>query len=256
MKKVALITGGCRGIGLGISKALIAEGFDLAVNGTRPESAVASVLEDLRTGDQEVLYCPADVSSAPDRANMLARIQHHYGQLNLLVNNAGVAPRERKDLLEATEENFEWLMKINLTGPYFLSQACANWMIEQKAVDPAFDASLINIGSVSATIVSPNRGDYCLSKAGMRMATALFAARLGEYDIPVYEVSPGITLTDMTAGVKEKYDALIDSGITIQKRWGTPEDCGKAVAMLARGDCPYSTGQVVTVDGGLTTQVL
>jgi len=256
MKKVALITGGCRGIGLGISHALAAEGYQLAVNGVKAETDVEEPLNALREHGVDVLYCQGDIGDADARSTILHQVRNRYGQLHVLVNNAGVAPRQRKDLLEAEESDYEWLMKINLTGPYFLAQSSANWMIEQKEADATFTGCLINIGSISATVVSPNRGEYCISKAGMRMMTALFAARLGEYEIPVYEVAPGLTLSDMTTVVKEKYDKVIEAGATIQKRWGTPTDCGKAVAMLARGECPYSTGQVLMVDGGLTTQVL
>jgi NAD(P)-dependent dehydrogenase (short-subunit alcohol dehydrogenase family) len=256
MKKVALVTGGCRGIGLGISKALAREGYDLAVNGVKPESEVAAPLEELRALGTDVIYCQGDIGEETARTETLEKIKKHFGQLNVLVNNAGVAPRQRNDLLEAEQSDFEWLLNINLTGPYFLSQAVAKWMIAQKTKDASIPCCITNVGSISATVVSPNRGEYCVSKAGMRMMTLLFAARLGEYDIPVYEIAPGLTLSDMTSGVKAKYDKVIEDGATIQKRWGTPDDCGKAVAMLARGDCPYSTGQVIMIDGGLTTQVL
>src|SRR5690606_33156279 len=149
------------------------------------------------------------------------------------------------------EESFEYVIRTNLTSSYFLSQTAANWMIAQKKADPKFQAMIINISSISATVASVNRGEYCIAKAGMSMATQLFAVRLGEYDIPVYEVRPGVIATDMTAGVKAKYDKLIEDGLFLQKRWGLPEDVGKAVASLANGDFPYSTGQVIMVDGGM-----
>jgi NAD(P)-dependent dehydrogenase (short-subunit alcohol dehydrogenase family) len=168
------------------------------------------------------------------------------------VNNAGVAPKERKDILDASEESFQQVITTNLQGPYFLTQAAANWMIEQKRQDHLFEASIINISSISATVASVNRGEYCIAKAGLSMATQLFASRLGEFEIPVYEVRPGIIHTDMTAGVTEKYDKLISEGLTVQKRWGEANDVGKAVAALATGYFPYSTGQVIMVDGGLT----
>lgn len=171
--------------------------------------------------------------------------------MNVLVNNAGVAPKERKDVLETTEESFDWVLDINLKGSYFLTQLAANWLVAQKKSDTDFKGSIINISSVSATTVSVNRGEYCISKAGISMVTQLFAVRLGDFDIPVYEIRPGIIKTDMTAGVQAKYDALFEEGIAVQKRWGTPEDIGKAVASLANGDFPYSTGQVIVVDGGL-----
>jgi NAD(P)-dependent dehydrogenase (short-subunit alcohol dehydrogenase family) len=174
----------------------------------------------------------------------------------VLVNNAGVAPKVRADILEATEESYEWVMKINLQGPYFLTQAAANWMVEQKKQDASFSGCIVNISSVSSTVASPSRGEYCLSKAGVSMATKLWAARLGEFNIPVYEIRPGIIQTDMTATVKEKYDKLIGQGLLVQSRWGQPGDIGKAVAMLVRGDLAYSTGQVIMVDGGQTVQRL
>ncbi len=168
------------------------------------------------------------------------------------MNNAGVAPKERKDILEATEESFEYVMKTNLQGPYFLSQAVANWLVEQKKADADFFGSIINITSISATVASVNRGEYCVSKAGMGMMTQLFAVRLGEYDIPVYEVRPGVIETDMTAGVKEKYDKLFEEGLSLQKRWGQPSDIGKIVLALVKGLFPYSTGEVIMADGGLS----
>jgi len=249
---VALVTGGSRGIGLGIARYLAAEGWSLVICGVRPESQVASVIDELRATETGVLYCQADVSDCADRAALLGATREHYGQLNLLVNNAGVAPKVRADILEATEESYDRVMDINLKGPYFLTQAAAVWMIAQRQADPELQACIVNISSISAAVVSVNRGEYCLSKAGVSMATQLWAARLGEYGIPVYEVRPGVILTDMTSGVQGKYDRLIAEGLTVQSRWGYPEDVGKAVAMLARGDLPYSTGQVIMVDGGQT----
>jgi NAD(P)-dependent dehydrogenase (short-subunit alcohol dehydrogenase family) len=162
-----------------------------------------------------------------------------------------MAPENRADILEASEESFDRVMAVNLKGPYFLTQASARWMIRQKQADSNFEGCVINISSISATVASPSRGDYCVSKAGLSMATKLWAARLGEFSIPVFEVRPGVVMTDMTAAVKERYDKLIEEGLTIQGRWGLPEDVGRAVAMLVRGDLTYSTGQVVMVDGGL-----
>ncbi len=183
---------------------------------------------------------------------MVKEIKSHYGALHVLVNNAGVAPKERKDILEATEESFTYVLTTNLQGPYFLTQAVANWMVEQTQINPEFSGCIVNVSSVSATVASVNRGEYCMAKAGLSMASQLFAARLGEYNIPVYEVRPGIIKTDMTAGVTEKYDKLIGEGLTVQKRWGEALDVGKAVAALALGYFPYSTGQVLMVDGGMT----
>lgn len=252
MKRVALVTGGTRGIGLGIARSLAASDFDLALCGTRDVSAVENALEELRALGAEVRYFKADVGARKERAGLVQMIRDQIGRLNLLVNNAGIGPKERKDILEATEESFEHVLRVNLQGAYFLTQAAANWMIEQKRAAPDFAGCIVNINSISATTASVNRGEYCISKAGLAMATSLWAVRLAEFDIPVYEVRPGIVQTDMTAGAKAKYDKLIAGGLLLQARWGIPEDVGRAVAMLARGDLSYSTGQVVMVDGGFT----
>lgn len=252
MKRVALITGGSRGIGFGIAKQLAANGFDLAVNGVRTASEAANAIKILKESGNDVIYCRGNISSASDRENILSQIEKYYGRLHVLVNNAGIAPKERNDILDATEESFDDVISINLKGPYFLTQKIANWMIKQKETDAGFNGCIINISSISATVASTNRGEYCISKAGISMATQLFAVRLGEYNIPVFEVRPGIIRTDMTSAVKEKYDKLIDEGLCLQKRWGEPEDIGKVAASLAKGDFMYSTGQVIMVDGGLT----
>lgn len=258
MRRVALITGGARGIGLGVSAALLREGFDLAVCGTRPPEDAAPALQPLEAAaGRDILYCRADVSNAADRLALLAQIHARFGALHVLVNNAGVAPSVRADLLDATEESFERVIRINLQGPYFLTQAVARWMVEQRRADAAFTGCIVNTGSVSAEVASINRGEYCVSKAGITMMTRLFASRLGEFGIPVYEVRPGIIHSDMTDAVKAKYDtAIADTALLIQKRWGEPDDVGRAVAMLARGDLPYSTGQIINVDGGLSVRRL
>lgn len=252
MKKVALITGGSRGIGLGIAQHLAHTGFDLAINGIRDEALVADVLDSLRALGAEVIYCPGNIADGEARASVLAAVRAHFGRLNLLVNNAGIAPTVRADILEATEASFDQVLTTNLKGPYFLTQAVANWLIEQKSASAAFSGCIITISSVSATVASVNRGDYCLAKAGLSMATQLFAARLGVFDIPVYDVRPGIIKTDMTSGVTDKYDTLIANGLTVQPRWGLPDDVGRAVAAIAGGSFPYSTGQVFMIDGGMT----
>lgn len=252
MKRVALITGGSRGIGFGISRHLAQNGFDIAINGVREETAIADALKELRDKGADVIYCQGDISLTADRKKILQQVKDHYGKLHVLVNNAGVAPKERRDILETTEESFDRLMATNLKSTYFLTQQAANWMIEQKKADASFQSCIINVSSISATVASVNRGEYCVSKAGLSMVTQLFAVRLGEFDIPVYEVRPGLIYTDMTAGVKEKYDKLIDEGLCVQKRWGYPDDVGKAVSALAVGHFPYSTGQVIMIDGGLT----
>ena len=245
MNRIALVTGGSRGIGLGVAQALRTEGFEGAICGMRPTCDL-----------EDVFYFQSDVSDRSARAKLLDAIRQRFGKLHVLVNNAGIAPKVRADILEATEESFEQLIRTNLQGPYFLTQAVARWMIEQQKADPSWQGAIVNVSSISATVASVNRGDYCISKAGVAMATQLWAARLGEFGIPAFEVRPGVIKTDMTAGVTEKYDKLLAGGLTIQPRWGFPEDVGKAVAGLARGDFPYSTGQVVMVDGGLTVQRL
>jgi len=252
MKKVALITGAARGIGFKTAEALGTAGLDLVICDIRAETDVADAVSALKATGADVLYCTCDVSDAGARAAMIESIKKKYGRLHVLVNNAGVAPSVRADILEASEESYERVMKINLQGPYFLTQAAANWMVAQKKDDAGFWGCIVNVSSISATVASPSRGEYCISKAGVSMATLLWAARLGEFDIPVYEIRPGIIQTDMTAGVKDKYDKLIGEGLCLQSRWGQPEDIGKAIAALASGSLPYSTGQVIMVDGGLS----
>ena len=255
-RKVALVTGAGRGIGLGIARHLAADGCDIVVGDVHEEEAIGPALDELRGRGAEVLYCRADVSDADARTAMLAEVRERFGRLDVLVNNAGVAPRVRADILEATEESFERLMRINLQGPYFLTQAAARWMIDQHEADDQFAGCIVNISSISATVASPGRGEYCVSKAGVSMATKLWAVRLGEFGIPVYEIRPGIIKTDMTKPVTEKYDKLIAEGLLVQSRWGLPEDVGRAAAMLVRGDLAYSTGQVVMVDGGFSLERL
>ena len=247
-----MVTGGSRGIGYGIVKHLAMQGFDIAINGVRPEELVKDVIESIRALGVRAIYCKGNIGLTADRKKILQSIKDHYNKLNILVNNAGISPKERRDILNTTEESFVEVISTNLKGNYFLTQHAANWMIEQKQADSNFTGCIINVSSISATVASVNRGEYCISKAGISMATQLFAVRLGEFDIPVYEVRPGIINTDMTAGVKEKYDRLIEQGLFVQRRWGQPGDVGKVVASLARGDFMYSTGQVIMVDGGLT----
>ena len=255
-RKVALITGGSRGIGFGVAQALARSGFDLAINGRRELPDVADAVLKLEQLGAAVLYCKADIANLHEHEPMLAEIDRRFTRLDVLVNNAGVAPAVRADILEATAESFDRLIQINLRGPYFLTQQVANWMKRAHEESSDFRGCIVNVSSVSATVVSTNRGDYCISKAGVAMATQLWAARLAEFNIDVFEVRPGVIQTDMTAGVTEKYDKLIAEGLTVQKRWGTPADVGSAVAMLARGELPYATGQVLNVDGGMTVQRL
>jgi len=255
-RRVALVTGGSRGIGLGIARELARAGFRVVINGRRPQAEVANVLSELEQLGADPIYCQADVGEIAEHARILESIRHSAGRLDVLVNNAGVAPEVRTDLLEATPESFDRLIRINLRGPYFLTQQVANWMIEQRRQDESFLAAIVNVSSISAALASVDRGDYCISKAGVAMASQLWATRLGEHGIPVYEIRPGIIRTDMTAGVAEKYDKLLSEGLTLEPRWGEPEDVGQVVAALVSGAVPYATGAVIPVDGGLTVQRL
>ena len=243
-------------MGRGIATRLAEEGWNVGVNYCQDEPGAEETAQKIRDLGREAWLLQADVGFSDQVQTMFTEFVRQAGTIELLVNNAGVAPKERKDILEAGEESYEWVMKVNLQGPYFLTQRVANWMIRQKHEHSSFEGCIINVTSVSSTAASPNRGEYCISKAGLTMASQLWAVRLAEFGIPVFEVRPGITATDMTAGVKEKYDALIAEGILLQPRWGTPADVGHAVAALARGDFPYSTGQVIMVDGGLLVERL
>lgn len=194
----------------------------------------------------------ADLARADDRTRLIEEVRTRCGAVHALVNNAGRAPRARADLLEATEESFAEVVQTNLQGPYFLTQAIAREQVARRAADPAFTATIVFITSVSAEMVSTNRGEYCVSNAGLSMAARLFATRLAAHGIPVFEVRPGIIETDMTAAVRETYDRLIADGLVPQQRWGLPANVGRVVAALLRGDAPYATGTIVNVDGGLS----
>ena len=250
--KVALVTGGARGIGLGIARRLAQDGFAVAVSGRRPAEDARAGLDTIREHGGDAIYVQADVADGAARARLLLEIEERFGRLDVLVNNAGIAPRVRADILEAREEHFDEVMATNLKGPYFLTQAVAGWMVRQRESLGAAHRAIINIGSISATVASVNRGEYCLSKAGVAMATRLWAVRLAEYGIGVYEVRPGIIESEMTAGVHAKYDALIEGGLLVEKRWGKAADVASAVSVLARGELPYATGALIVVDGGLT----
>ena len=252
MRKVALVTGGSRGIGFAIADKLAANGFDIAVNGIREESGLKDVLGNLSKEGARVVYCRGDISIPEERDRVLDLVKKEFGQLNLLVNNAGVAPLKRLDPFELTEESYDRVMRINLKGPFFLTREVAKYMAEQKEADNSFSGTIINIGSISASVVSPNRAEYCISKAGFAMHSRVWAVWLAKYDIPVYEVRPGVILTDMTSAVTEKYDKLIAGGLNIQPRWGMPEDVAVSVLSLAMGHFPFSSGEVFMVDGGLT----
>jgi NAD(P)-dependent dehydrogenase (short-subunit alcohol dehydrogenase family) len=251
-RRVALVSGGTRGIGLGVARALAADGWDLALCGRRAEAEVEGALQELRSCGAGVRYWTADLASAEARAQLVEGVRERYGALHALVNNAGRAPRVRADLLDAAEESFEEVLRTNLQGPYFLTQALARDMLARRSADPAFQAAIVFVTSVSAELASPNRGEYCVSKAGLSMAARLFAVRLAGHGIPVYEVRPGIIATDMTAAVHASYDQRIADGLVPERRWGQPEDVGRAVASLLRGDIPHASGAVLHVDGGLS----
>ena len=243
--RVALVTGGTRGIGRGIARALAVEGWALALSGVRPRDAVQPVLDELGGAD----YFPGDVAIAADRKHLVDGVFARFGRVDALVNNAGRAPRQRADLLEATESAFSELLATNLQGPYFLTQEIANRMIATVSDTPR---GIVFVTSVSADMASISRGEYCVSKAGLAMAARLFAVRLAPHGIPVYDVRPGIIDTDMTAAVHTMYDERIAAGLVPERRWGTPSDVGRVVAALLRGDAPYATGSVIHVDGGLS----
>ncbi|MEM1011236.1 MAG: 3-ketoacyl-ACP reductase [Planctomycetota bacterium] len=248
-KKTIIVTGGSRGIGLGIARELAAHDCNVVINGRRPQADVQDVIDAL---DTDVLYVAADVGNKGDRAKLVDETVARFGRIDGLVNNAGVAPDVRADLLDAGEESFERLMRINLQGPYFLTQAVARQMARQHEADGESRGSIVFVTSVSATVASINRGDYCISKAGLAMAAKLWAARLGDIGVGVYEVRPGVIQTDMTSGVADKYDQLFKEGLAVERRWGLPEDVARAVGLLARGEMTYATGSVLHVDGGLT----
>ncbi|MDR1384956.1 MAG: 3-ketoacyl-ACP reductase [Planctomycetaceae bacterium] len=256
MTKTALVTGGVRGIGWGISEALAKNGWQLAVCGTKNAEMVADKKSELEKFGPKVKYYQCNVAESSNREKMLIAIQHDFGAIHLLVNNAGVGARVRADLLEMTEENYEWLMKINLTGPFFLTQEIAKLMIAQKSKTPDFSGCIINLSSISAAVASVSRGEYCISKAGVSMATKLWAVRLAEFGFPVFEIRPGLIKTDMTEAVTEKYTKLIHDGILLQPRWGLPSDIGQTVVTLASGGLPYTTGQVIMLDGGMLVERL
>jgi NAD(P)-dependent dehydrogenase (short-subunit alcohol dehydrogenase family) len=253
--RVALVTGGSRGIGRGIAIELARVGFDLVINYAANESAAAearaAAIEASPGGKARVETCRGDLVEHWGRERVLEFAREHFDRLDLLVNNAGIAPVERVDLLEASEESFDRVLGVNLKAPYLLTQPVARWMIDLRVrLGADYRPAIVNITSVSAYAASADRGDYCVSKAGLAMLTKLFAARLASEGISVYEVCPGIIATEMTQVVKEKYDALIAGGLTPIQRWGTPEDVGRAVAALTTGAFSFSTGEVINVDGG------
>lgn len=251
-KPVAVVTGASRGIGRAIALELARLGYDLLINhfdsrdGKPDDSAALRAQEDM-PGSQALR---GDISRGEDREALLEFARRGFGRCDMLVNNAGVAPARRADILEATEESFDRVMNINLKGPYFLTRLFANWMIEQRKADPRRNCRIVNIASISSYTSSPARGEYCISKAGVSMMTMLYADRLAEHGIGVFEVRPGIVMTDMTGAVRDKYDKLIAEGVTPIRRWGMPEDVARAVGAIAEGKFDFSTGQVINVDGG------
>jgi 3-oxoacyl-[acyl-carrier protein] reductase len=252
----ALVTGASRGLGRGIAQALTRDGLDLAIhygsNRAAAETTLAACRELVARPEQTLALVSGDISRTDDRRRIVEEALAALGRLDALVNNAGIAPRVRADILEATEESFDELIAVNLKGPYFLSQLMARHWLGQRGGSRLPDGyKLVFVSSASAALASINRGDYCVSKAGLAMAAKLWAARLASDGVQVYELRPGIMATDMTAAVKDKYDRMIADGLVPQGRWGTAEDVGRAVSTLLKGGLPFSTGQVVNVDGGL-----
>lgn len=257
MRRVALVTGASRGIGRGIALALAGAGHDVVVNYARNEAAAAEVASGVEAAGGKAHLVRADIGDPADRGRLVTEAYQAWGRLDLLVNNAGMAPRVRADLLEASEESFDEMLGVNLKGPYFLTQQVARRMIDQVRDGTVSNPKIVTISSISAYTASINRGDYCLAKAGLAMMTKLYAARLAEHGIGVYEIRPGIIATDMTGAVKERYDRLIlEEGLTPIRRWGQPEDVGRAVVAVATDLLPFSTGAVIDVDGGFHLRTL
>ena len=247
-RPVAIVTGASRGIGRSIALELASLGYDLVVN--RAQEQPPEVLEVAAALGARCEFAPGSIAETDARARIVELTKAKFGRCDMLVNNAGAAPLKRMDILQATEESFDRVVGINLRGPYFLTQLVANWMVEQRQQNPARPLRIVNIGSISAYTSSPSRGEYCVSKAGIAMMTKLYADRLAEYDIGVFEISGGIIETDMTRVVKEKYDKLIGEGLTPIRRWGQPGDLAKVVGAIAEGRLDFSTGSVINVDGG------
>jgi len=252
---VALVTGAAQGIGRGIALRLAADGYDLLVNDIVADAAntqqgAYEVKRTIEAAGARAEVFKADVASTKDRQAMVDFIDKQFGRIDLLVNNAGVAPKERKDILEGSEESFDRLISINLRGPYFLTQLVANRMIAYQQAGKVKTPRIAFVTSISAYTSSPSRGEYCVSKAGLAMTADLYAHRMGEYGIPVIQIAPGIIQTPMTSVVKEKYDKLIAEGLLVNKRWGQPEDVAAAISAFARGDLDYATGACIEVGGG------
>ncbi len=248
-RRQALVTGGGRGIGRGIVLALAAEGWHVAINFRSNREAAEEAADSARAAGGEATLVPGNIAEPADRAAVAKATLEACGSLDLLVNNAGMAPRQRVDLLEMGEASYDEIMDVNLKGPLFLTQTLARHMVD-RVDSGGRPGQIVNIGSISGFTSSSNRSEYCISKAGMTMMTALLADCLSPWGINVYEIQPGLIETDMTRGVKARYDALIEDGLTPIPRWGQPEDIGKAVAAIAGGALPFSTGEIIRVDGG------
>ena len=249
-QKVAVVTGAARGIGYSIALQLARDGCAIAIFDISEPEKVEENIKEFKKECQPVLYFQGDLAQSKDHDNFCKQVMKEYGRIDFLINNAGVAPRVRMDILETTEESFDFVLDINLKGTFFLTQAVANIMVRQMEENSHFKPKIINIGSLSSYTSSPSRGEYCISKAGVSMITKLFADRLSELNIYVYEIRPGIIYTDMTKTVKDKYDKLIANGITPIKRWGYPEDVAKAVSVCCSEKLDFSTGEIINVDGG------
>lgn len=255
-KQTAIVTGASRGIGKAIALELSRLGFNIVINyfdfkdGQPDDTAAFEASDEIKSYGVQCEVKRGDVSSEEDRQALVDFTKSKFGRCDMLVNNAGVAPAKRVDILEASQDSYDRVMNINLKGPFFLTQLVANWMIEQKQSNPEINFRICNTSSLSAYTSSPARGEYCLSKAGISMMTKLYADRLAEFGIGVFEIRPGVIMTDMTSVVKDKYDKLIAEGLTPTKRWGYPEDIAKAVGAIAEGRLDFSTGQVINVDGG------
>ncbi len=248
-KKLAIVTGASRGIGNAIAVRLAGEGYNILTMGNSSEESAKQGLQEIADAGADILYVQGSLGNAAARQKLIEEATR-YGRIDLLVNNASMAPRIRADILEMNAQSLQEVVDVNLCGTFLLTQAVANRMITQENKGADCRPSIINISSISAYTASVNRAEYCVAKAGVSMTTQLFAARLAEFGIPVYEIRPGIILTDMIAPVKEKYDKLIAEGLTPIKRMGLPGDVANAVWVLASGQLTYSTGQVLNIDGG------
>ncbi|MBN1518193.1 3-ketoacyl-ACP reductase [Candidatus Sumerlaeota bacterium] len=248
-RQIALVTGSGQGIGKAIALQLAQSGAKAVFSDINPDT-MNSAVEEAKAMGLDAIGIACDISDAESRSRLIESIERECGRLDLLVNNAGVGARVRADMLELAEENYDWLMDINLKGPYFLTQALAKKMIEWKKQDAAAQPRIVFITSISSYTVSISRAEYCISKAGLTMAAQLFAVRMAEYNIPVLEIRPGIIETPMTRVVKDKYEKLIADGLLPTKRMGQPEDIAKVVCAIARGDLDYCTGESIEVGGG------